>query len=300
MPMKHLKQETRRIAKLPPEERLSYLKSDRWIGYTRAQSALSEMSALIEDQPGRVRPQNMLIVGPSNNGKSTIAEKFLRQNPSRVSEGGDHQVIPVLSIQMPPDVTSGRFYALLLDSLGSPVGQGSRLERRSSIAVDFMRTCEVRLLLIDELHNLLCVPSPRQREILGLIRYLGNDLRIPIVALGTREAYMALRLDDQLENRFQPFLLPRWENDEETGRVLASFETLLPLRECSGLGNPELSDLIIERSDGLIGEMHQLLAQATAYVLSNGNERITAEDIVSCGVEAPSIRRRKMERALRA
>ncbi|HIP22617.1 MAG TPA: hypothetical protein EYG79_03315 [Rhodobacteraceae bacterium] len=90
MPMKHLKQETRRIAKLPPEERLSYLKSDRWIGYTRAQSALSEMSALIEDQPGRVRPQNMLIVGPSNNGKSTIAEKFLRQNPSRVSEGGDH------------------------------------------------------------------------------------------------------------------------------------------------------------------------------------------------------------------
>ncbi|HIP22616.1 MAG TPA: transposase [Rhodobacteraceae bacterium] len=201
---------------------------------------------------------------------------------------------------MPPDVTSGRFYALLLDSLGSPVGQGSRLERRSSIAVDFMRTCEVRLLLIDELHNLLCVPSPRQREILGLIRYLGNDLRIPIVALGTREAYMALRLDDQLENRFQPFLLPRWENDEETGRVLASFETLLPLRECSGLGNPELSDLIIERSDGLIGEMHQLLAQATAYVLSNGNERITAEDIVSCGFEAPSIRRRKMERALRA
>jgi hypothetical protein len=111
---------------------------------------------------------------------------------------------------------------------------------------------------------------------------------------------MALRLDDQLENRFQSFLLPRWENDEETGRVLASFETLLPLRECSGLGNPELSDLIIERSDGLIGEMRQLLAQATAYVLSNGNERITAEDIVSCGFEAPSIRRRKMERALRA
>ena len=52
-------------------------------------------------------------------------------------------------------------------------------------------------------HNLLCGPVSRQRELLGLLRYLGNDLRIPIVALGTRDAYLALRLDDQLENRFQ-------------------------------------------------------------------------------------------------
>jgi GTPase SAR1 family protein len=113
--IKHLQPETRRIANLSPEERLSYLKSDRWIGYTRAQSALSEMSSLLEDQPGRVRPRNMLIIGPSNNGKSTITEKFLRQNPSRVSEGGDHQIISVLSIQMPPDVTSGRFYPIVTE-----------------------------------------------------------------------------------------------------------------------------------------------------------------------------------------
>ncbi len=108
----------------------------------------------------------------------------------------------------------------------------------------------VRRLVIDELHNLLCGRSSRQREILGLIRYLGNELRIPIVALGTRDAWLALRLDDQLENRFQPFLLSRWCDDSETGRRLASFETVSPLREPSGLGLPALRRVILERSEG--------------------------------------------------
>ena len=45
----------------------------------------------------------------------------------------------------------------------------------------------------------------RQRELLNLLRYLGNELRIPLACLGTREAYLAIRTDDQLENRFEPF-----------------------------------------------------------------------------------------------
>lgn len=298
--MDHLQPETRRIAKLLPDERLAYLKTDRWIGYTRAQGALARMGSLLASQPGRVRPQNMLLVGPSNNGKSTIAEKFQRQHPSNTSAEGDRQIIPVLSVQMPPDAAVGRFYAMLLDSLGAPVGQGNATDRRGALALNLMRTCEVRLLLIDELHNLLCGPTSRQREILGLLRYIGNELRIPIVALGTRDAYLALRLDDQLENRFQPFLLPHWTSDAETGRLLASFETLLPLQEPSGLGEPELCSQIIEHSDGLIGEMHQLLASATEHVLSAGRERITADDLASCAFEAPSLRRRMMERELRA
>jgi hypothetical protein len=50
---------------------------------------------------------------------------------------------------------------------------------------------------------------------LNLIRFLGNELCIPLVGVGTREAYLATRSDDQLENRFEPFTLPLWEPDEE-------------------------------------------------------------------------------------
>ncbi len=298
--MDHLRPEARHIAEMPSAKRLNCLLSDRWIGYTRAQDALSRMDMLLETQSGRVRPQNMLIVGPSNNGKSTIAEKFQRQHPRHCSEKRDRHIFPVLSIQMMPDVTVPRFYAQLLEALGSPLGNIRPTDRRNAVTLNVMRACGVRLLIIDELHNLLCGPTLRQREVLGLLRYLGNELRIPIVALGTKDAWLALRLDDQLENRFQPFLLSRWSNDSETGRLLASFETVIPLREPSGLGLPALRRVIVERSEGLIGEMQQLLLSATAHALMEGRERIEQDDLVDCFFQAPSYRRQMMERELRA
>jgi hypothetical protein len=54
-----------------------------------------------------------------------------------------------------------------------------------------------------------------------MLRYLGNELRIPLACLGTREAYLAIRTDDQLENQFEPFLLPIWEDGPESGRALS-------------------------------------------------------------------------------
>ncbi|MGA8517497.1 MAG: TniB family NTP-binding protein, partial [Pseudonocardiaceae bacterium] len=44
-------------------------------------------------------------------------------------------------------------------------------------------------------------------KFLNLIRFLGNELDIPLVGVSTREAYLAIRADDQLENRFEPFVL---------------------------------------------------------------------------------------------
>lgn len=98
-------------------------------------------------------------------GKSTITEKLLRRHNRYTSAEGDRQIVPVLSVQMPPDATVGRFHALLLDSLGAPVGQMHTADRRGAMALNLMRTCEVRLLLIDELHNVLCVTSSRQRDL---------------------------------------------------------------------------------------------------------------------------------------
>ena len=92
---------------------------------------------------------------------------------------------------------------------------------RKGAALNLLRRVECRMLVIDELHNLLAASIPRQHELLNFLRYLGNELRIPLACLGTREAYLAIRTDDQLENRFEPFLLPSWEDGAEFGRLLA-------------------------------------------------------------------------------
>jgi len=113
-----------------------------------------------------------------------------------------------------------------------------------------LREARVRMLVIDELHNVLAGRSDRRREFLNLIRFLGNQLRIPLVGVGTREAYLAIRSDDQLENRFEPFVLPRWQAGEEACSLLASFAASFPLRRESQIATRDMADYLLASQRG--------------------------------------------------
>ena len=60
-------------ARLPADERIKKMRSERWIGYTKANQALKALEDLFT-WPTKQRMQNMLIIGPTNNGKSMIIE----------------------------------------------------------------------------------------------------------------------------------------------------------------------------------------------------------------------------------
>jgi hypothetical protein len=297
--LNHLRPEAHALAMLPGVERIARFKMECWIGYTRANQVLNQLEAVLANEPGKLHPQNLLIVGPSNNGKTMIAEKFHRTHPQRMSEDGEHEVIPVLVVQMPAVATANRLYTALQMALGTPVGFYGRHDAREALTLRLMRSVGVRMLIIDEVHNLLGATAMRQRELLNLLRFIGNDLRIPIVCLGIRDAYLAIRSDDQLENRFHPLLLPAWESGEEFARLLASFETVLPLREPSDLTAPPLYELILRRSEGTIGEIATLLNSATMAALMNGEERISYAVIERADYDPPSVRRHLVERELR-
>ena len=233
--------------------------------------------------------------GATSKGKTMIAEKFLRQHPQRSSVDGEQEAIPVLAVQMPAEPTPARLFASLMIAMGKPSGGFGRAEQKEAFALEIMRKVQTRLIIIDELHNLLGASARRQRELLNLLRYIGNELR---ACLGTRDAYLAIRSDDQLENRFHPYLLPRWNDDEELGRLLSSFETTLPLREPSHLGAPEMWSLILRRSEGTIGEIANLLTEAASVALLSGRERIDAAAVMEAAYQPPTMRRRSMERSV--
>ncbi len=94
--------------------------ANRWISYTRAGQAIALFGRMLEREPGHIRPGNLLIVGATNNGKTAIAERFLRDHPQHPSEDGEHEVFPVLLVQMPPAPTVGRLYAAIRAGLGVP------------------------------------------------------------------------------------------------------------------------------------------------------------------------------------
>lgn len=293
----HLAKQANDLAQLSANERIAHVGVPCWIGYPAAQEAIAKLDHILT-QPPVLRPPNLLIVGPTNNGKSMIAERFRRMHPPSKSANGEHQIIPVVSMQMPSTATVRRFYAALLVALGSPMFTSRSLEQNEQLTLKLMQRVGLRMLIIDEIHNILAGNASQQREFLNLLRFIGNHLRVSLLCLGTKEAYLAIRSDDQLENRFEPISLSRWNDDVELGRLLASFEATLPLREPSNLGSPALRSLILQRTEGTIGEMSALLSAAARKTLSIGQEHINADTILNADYLGPSERRRQFEASL--
>lgn len=253
---------------------------------------------LLEDrlvEPRSHRMRNILIVSETNNGKTTLALKFLHRHAPTVNLAKESSV-PILKIEATA-ADENRFYNTILEEL--PVykhGQNARGEMKQLFAIRALRECGIRMLIIDELHNMLDAPPVKQRRFLRVLKTLGNELKIPIVALGTRDALNALNSDRQLANRFQVVVLPKWalngddpSKPSEFRQFLATFEKMLPL-EHVGLGNDPYAKRIFEKSEGTIGETTDLLRDAARWAVRNGRKRIDIEILEQCGYISPSQR----------
>ena len=62
----------------------------------------------------------------------------------------------------------------------------------------------------------------QQRIFLNTIRFLANDLRMPLVCVGTDPARQALLTDPQLSERFQAFHLSRWSSKGPEGQSISN------------------------------------------------------------------------------
>jgi hypothetical protein len=155
-----------------------------------------------------------------------------------------------------------------------------------------MRSTGVSLCIIDELHNLLSGPQLQQRRMLNLLRWLGNELQIPLVGAGTAEALRAIQSDDQLANRFEPVGLPPWKDGSEFRQLLSTLEAVLPLRNPSHLARSALAGKILSAAEGILGEVVTIVTRAAVRAVASGTEAITVKMIDECGFTAPSQRRR--------
>lgn len=295
--LSHLTPQAQVLAMLPAAERINRIRAERWIGYTYARQALIELEGLF-NWPTRQRMQNMLIIGPTNNGKSMIIEKFYRQHLPELSEDGSKEIVPVVVVQMPSEPSIARFYTMLLYAMNTPIAPKLRVSDLESLALRIMKTIGIRMLIIDELHNMLAGGPAVRREFLNLIRFLGNVLRIPIVGVGTEDAYRAIRSDDQLENRFKPFILPRWRDNDELMSLLASFSSSFPLHRISDLHNKEMARYILARTEGTIGEISLLLIYAAIAAIESGEEAINSKMLSIVDYDSPTQRRQRFEREI--
>ncbi|WP_036275507.1 TniB family NTP-binding protein [Methylomonas sp. 11b] len=293
--LSHLTPPAQRLAHLQSPERITHIRAERWIGYPRAVEAVNRLETLYQ-WPAKQRMPNLLIIGTTNNGKSMIVEKFRRQHLPSSSPDAEH--IPVLCVQMPSEPSILRFHIALLAAMGAPLRSRQPIAILEQQALSLMRRIGVKMLVIDELHNMLAGNSNSRREFLNLLRFLGNELRIPLVGVGTRDAYLAIRSDDQLENRFEPLILPLWQVDKDTCSLLASFVAAFPLRRPSNIATDDMARYLLARCEGTIGELALLLTKAAIAGIETGEEAINQRTLALADYAGPSERRRKFEREL--
>lgn len=275
---------------LSDRDRIQHIKKPRWIGYGRAKDILVKLEDLLV-HPRQERMPNMLLIGETNNGKTMLVSKFRDLHPASENPDGEAVNIPVLYIQAPPSPDERGLYNAILNRLFERSPRSQPTDAKRDQVVDVLRRVNLGMVIVDEIHHLLAGSYVKQRNCLNVLKYLGNELCVPIVGIGTAEAMRAVQTDPQLSNRFMPEVLPKWTKSAELARLLVSFEHVIPLHRPSQLASPELASRVLDLSGGTIGEMSALLNAAAIKAISSGEEQITADLLARCGYVPPNLRR---------
>lgn len=293
----HLCAAARKALTLSDSDRTVYIRNEPWIWYRKAEEILTSLEELLI-HPKTHRMPSMLIVGRTNNGKTAIAQQFLALHPPIYEPTAEADVVPVLYLQAPPVPDERRLNAVMLDTLRIPHKTNERADRMMQQLLLVMPRLGVKMLMIDEIHHVLAGNRERQRAFLQVLKYIGGELKIPLVALGTSDALYALQTDAQLANRFVPTALPEWKFDRDYLSLLASFEQLLPLRRPSTLTEVRLATRLLTMSEGTIGELARLLALASTQAIKDKSEHISLSLLEKLPWIEPSERRNHAARLL--
>lgn len=256
------------------DARISFINEDKWFDYPVAEKIFDRLERMLL-YPKSPRMPNLLIYGESDNGKTQLIREFATRHPILESPTGIKADFIMVNTPHKPSI--GDLLANVLFSIGSPIAN-NRAAARALQLRQILPRIGLKMLAIDDIHDVTLGGPLQQRSFLAGLRKLGGDLQISLVLLGTRDALAALNVDVQVANRFrEQMLLPTWAYSLDFRRLLATFELFLPLKKPSNLQDPPLAHLLYEKAEGTIGSLSKLIKEAATVAVVSGRERIDLE-----------------------
>jgi type II secretory pathway predicted ATPase ExeA len=183
--------------------------------------------------------------------------------------------MPVVAVQTVSGPDESLFYRRILAAIGAPEPPRATLSVLESLALRPLAELRPGMLVIDEIHSLQAGTIREQARFLNMLRFLGNELRIPLVCVGTAQARNALRTDDQLVRRFEAFALPPWREGEDLNGLMST----LPLRRESQIDEKALTRMI-KVTGGITSVIFSIMSQLAIAAIESGEERILSRDIL--------------------
>lgn len=279
----HLDPSLEHLLERPAQERIT----SRWLGIffqlDQVNKVLKELH-IAARQPDHDRQMNLVIIGESGVGKSAILKYYVAEAKRAAEATNDgllptgYANIPAIRVSVPVE-NEADFYVRILAALGRKDRLTRPVHQLAHDAVELMRRCQVRLPIFDEFHN----SSPEAQSIrvfAATLKDVGATLARPLVLAGTERARRLVDNDPELATRcyvveMNAFSSPNQQFDE----MLYNFETQIPLRHASYLFDDPIRTELFELSQGLIGNVANLLQRAAEEAIESGEEKITLNGI---------------------
>lgn len=276
----HLHRDFRPVMDLTDRERILFMGEPRWIAYQSAVNILGTLDSLL-DAHKRPRMPNLLLVGDSNNGKTTLIRQFYKLRGEGYTNEDNDPVRPIILAESPTSADEKELYIAILEQLWMPYRATDTKVKLRYQVTHALRELKVKMLIIDEIHSMLTGSAIKQREVMNALKLLCNTLMIPIVGVGTPDAVQILHIDPQHASRFDVVKLETWRPGLDFQRLLKGFELVLPLKKPSNLSQSELAQLLLSISGGNTGDLHRLLVECATEAITSGKECIDRQLIES-------------------
>ncbi len=272
----------RKYLEMSDEERIYFIQKDKWIDYPLANKVLLKMQDIF-NAPKSIRSRGMLLYGDSNNGKTAILKKFYRNfsKDEYIDEDGDLiHLMPIVYVISESSSDESIMFSKILSAMNVPVNHKEKVTKKKEEVIYNLGIMKTKLIIIDEIQNVLQGPYNKMTQLITSLKTLNNTTAIPIILAGTQDAMSAISIDNQTKSRFKPLELPNWNNDENFSRFITTIEAMLPLKKASNLyQNYELLTYLHELSNGCIGEVIDILKDASIYAIRTKSEKITKKEI---------------------
>jgi len=148
------------------------------------------------------KPKNLLIVGVSGVGKSTLLKTYRTKNLRY--DVSEKTVIPVLYISLPSKPTESAMYSEILCELGDPFPfRGKTRELRHRV-IHLIKKCCVEMLIVDEIQHFLDRGKLKTHfSNADALKSLIDAIEIPVIFSGAPRSKELFRINTQLRGRFK-------------------------------------------------------------------------------------------------
>lgn len=253
-----------------PRDRMAMAIQDRVVHYPALDQIINEAEWMVYE-PRQTRARGLVVVANRGNGKTSLAR--LIHGRFDAYDSPDLPCVVRISISGVRDARS--LYGRILEELGSPARISHRLSDRELLVQRLLHEVDCRLLILDEVQDVLLGSERDQQRALEGIKLLMNELSLPILAFGTDKAGQGFGADPHLQARFTQFTMPTWKADNTLANFLATYERLLPLKEASNLAAQDKVTYLAKLSDGVLGKIITRVQNAALAAIVDGTERIT-------------------------